>query len=52
MLERGMIASDIITLVMVHLQIVQVARQELAARQPQVSEQYNPQEGAGDGAAA
>jgi len=51
MLERGMIASDVIALVMVHLEIVQAARVELAARQPRPDE-YNPQEGAGDGAAA
>jgi hypothetical protein len=51
MLEKGMIASDVIALVMVHLQIVSAARQELAARQPR-PEQYNPQEGAHDDAAA
>jgi hypothetical protein len=52
MLERGMIASDVIALVMVHLQIVQAARQELAQRQAQTQDTYNPQEGAGEGAAA
>lgn len=50
MLEKGMIASDVIALVMVHLQIVSAARQELAARVPNPA-QYNPQEGAGEGAA-
>ena len=51
MLEKGMIASDVIALVMVHLQIVSAARQELAARQPNPA-QYNPQEGANDDADA
>jgi len=51
MLEKGMIASDVIALVMVHLEIVQAARSELAARQPNPAT-YNPQEGAGEGAAA
>jgi len=52
MLEKGMIASDVIALVMVHLQIVSAARKELAAHAGVSPERYNPQEGAGDGADA
>ena len=51
MLEKGMIASDVIALVMVHLQIVSAARAEIASRQPNPAE-YNPQAGSGDGADA
>jgi hypothetical protein len=42
-LEKGMIASDVIVLVMVHLEILQVARMELAARAATMgAEGYNP----------
>jgi hypothetical protein len=42
-LEKGMIAGDVIALIMVHMEILQVARMELAARQQQFQDgAYNP----------
>ncbi len=38
-LEKGMIASDVIVLVMIHLEILSVARQEIAERQRWLQQQ-------------
>jgi hypothetical protein len=43
MLEKGMVAGDIITLLWVHFEIVQTMRAEVASMQPTRTE-YNPQE--------